>query len=134
MADGLATQLNKVSGNQTLQLVHQGRKSGKSYEVTIWFMVDGENIYLATANSARQWVRNVLARPAVTLRIGGQSFTGEAEPIADATGRAHVMGLVGRKYWYARPYLWALQMLVGAGLAKDRSGAFSVRLDGAAPA
>ncbi len=128
MADDLATRLKKVDGNQTLQLVHQGRKSGKSYEVTIWFMVEGETVYLATANSSRQWVRNVLARPGVTLRIGGQSFTGKVEPISDAPGRAHVMGLVGRKYWYARPYLWVFQMLAAAGLAKDRRGAFRVRI------
>ena len=128
MADDLATQLKKVAGNQTLQLVHQGRKSGKSYEVTIWFMVEGETVYLATANSGRQWVRNVLAHPGVTLRIGGQSFTAKVEPISDATGRAHVMGLVERKYWYARPYLWVFQMLATAGLAKDRSGVFRVRI------
>ncbi|MFI5352241.1 MAG: nitroreductase family deazaflavin-dependent oxidoreductase [Candidatus Binatales bacterium] len=129
MADDIGTQLKKVAGNQTLQLVHQGRKSGKSYEVTIWFMVEGETVYLATSNSSRQWVRNILARPAVTLRIGGQSFTGKAEPISDEAGRAHVMELVGQKYWYARPYMWVFQMLAGAGLATDRRGAFRVRLD-----
>lgn len=129
MADDIAAQLKKVAGNQTLQLVHQGRKSGKSYEVTIWFMVEGETVYLATANLSRQWARNVLVRPAVTLRIGDQSFTGKAEPISDEPGRAHVMELVGQKYWYARPYMWVFQMLAGAGLATDRRGAFRVRID-----
>ncbi len=134
MADDLAARLKKVAGNGTLQLVHQGRKSGKPYEVTIWFMVEGETVYLATANSDRQWARNVLARPTVTLRTGGESFTGKVEPITDATGRAHVTELVARKYWYARPYLWVSQMLAGAGLVKDRTGAFRVRMDGARPA
>jgi hypothetical protein len=26
--------------------------------VTIWFVVDGDTVYLATANASRQWVRN----------------------------------------------------------------------------
>jgi len=30
-----------------------------SYQVTIWFMVEGETVYLATANRKRQWRRNV---------------------------------------------------------------------------
>jgi deazaflavin-dependent oxidoreductase (nitroreductase family) len=96
MADDLATQLKRVAGNQTLQLVHQGRKSGKSCEVTIWFMVEGEAVFLVTSNSDRQWVRNILVRPGVTLRAAGQSFTGKAEPISDEAGRAHVMALVGK--------------------------------------
>jgi len=29
------------------------------YEVTIWFMVEGEAVSLATANRKRQWPRNV---------------------------------------------------------------------------
>ena len=129
MADDLATQLKQVAGNQTLQLVHQGRKSGKSYEVTIWFMVEGETIYLATANSSRQWARNVLARPGVTLRIGGQSFTGKGR--ADfGRDRARACDGTGRtKILVRAPYLWVLQMLAGAGLAKDRGGAFRVRID-----
>ncbi len=134
MADDPAARLARVAGNQTLQLVHQGRKSGKPYEVTIWFMVEGETVYLATANVGRQWVRNVLRRPGVTLRAGGETFTGTAAQITDAAARAHVMDLVGRKYWYARPYLWVARILVDAGLATDRTGAFRVQIDRASAA
>lgn len=131
METDLAAQLAQVTQAQTLQLVHQGRKSGKPYEVTIWFTVEGETVYLATANVARQWPRNVLKRPKVTLRVGGQTFTGMVEPITDAAGRRHVMELVGKKYWYARPYLWIGQILQGAGLMSDRTGAFRVTLNAA---
>jgi hypothetical protein len=65
----------------------------------------------------------------VTLRITDQTFTGKVEPITDAAGRSHVMDLVARKYWYARPYLWIFQALQGLGLVADRWGTFRVRLD-----
>ena len=129
MAVDLASQLARVANIPTLRLVHQGRKSGKSYEVTIWFTIEGDMLYLATANSSRQWPRNVTARPAITLRIGDQTFSGTAEPITDQAGRQHVSQLVARKYWYARPIMWMMKAATEMGFAKDRSGAFRVRLN-----
>jgi hypothetical protein len=55
--------LKRIAGRQTLRLTHYGRKSGKPYEVTIWFAVDGDRLYLLTANVTRQWVRNALPTP-----------------------------------------------------------------------
>ncbi len=39
-ANALA-RLKQLAGKQTLILTHYGRKSGKPYEVKIWFVVDG---------------------------------------------------------------------------------------------
>jgi hypothetical protein len=36
-----------VRWQQTLSLTHYGRKAGKPYSVTIWFIVNGDKIYLA---------------------------------------------------------------------------------------
>jgi deazaflavin-dependent oxidoreductase (nitroreductase family) len=129
MANEIGARLARVAGTQTLQLTHLGRKTGKPYEVTIWFMVEGDTVYLPTASVERQWPRNVTKRPEVTLRIGDQTFKGRAEPIADSSGRDHVMALVGRKYWYALPLMWLGRMATAAGLTKDRAGAFRVRLN-----
>ena len=75
--------LDRVAGKQTVRLTHYGRKSGKAYEVTIWFVVDGEWIYLGTANVNRQWVRNVQKTPKVKLAIGDERFEGTARFLAD---------------------------------------------------
>ena len=40
-------------------MTHYGRKTGKPHEVTIWFVLDGDRLYIGTANVNRQWVRNV---------------------------------------------------------------------------
>ena len=54
-----ATRLKRIAAKRTLSLTHYGRKSGEPYQVTIWFVVEGEKIYLSTANVERQWVQNV---------------------------------------------------------------------------
>ena len=62
--------LNRVAKQQTVRLTHYRRKSGKAYEVTIWFAAEGDRIYLQTANVNRQSVRNVQKTPRVRLSIG----------------------------------------------------------------
>jgi hypothetical protein len=88
--------------------------------VTIWFLPDGNRVYLTTMNMDRHWTRNVQANPAVTLTIGGARFTGIAQQVTDAAEMARVVELLKKKYWLARPYLW---------LKKRPAGAFRVALD-----
>jgi deazaflavin-dependent oxidoreductase (nitroreductase family) len=121
----LVDRLASVANHSTLRLTHYGRRSGKPYEVTIWFMVEGETIYLVTANRERQWPRNVAVRPAVALHVGSSRFTGNAEPITEPATIAHVTDLMATKYWYTRPYVW-LARLFGRQVT---SAAFRVRLD-----
>jgi deazaflavin-dependent oxidoreductase (nitroreductase family) len=70
--------LKRVAGRQTLTLTHYGRKSGKPHDVTIWFVLDDDKLYIGTANVNRQWVRNVQKTPKIRLSIGGETFDGNA--------------------------------------------------------
>jgi len=121
----LRDRLAVLADRSTLRLTHYGRRSGKPYEVTIWFMVEGETIFLVTANRERQWVRNVVANPAVVLRIGEESFSGNAAPVTAPAEVEHATDLMAAKYWYTRPYVW-LARLLGWSTA---SATFRVRLD-----
>ncbi len=112
MSTTLADRLAHVASTSTLRLTHYGRRSGKPYEVTIWFMVEGDVVYLATANRNRQWPRNVAARPEVRLRVGTEAFTGRVDVITDRATIEHVTDLVAAKYWYTWPYV-ALARLLG---------------------
>lgn len=42
MESNVAVRLKRVAARQTVALTHNGRKTGKPHEVTIWFVVDGE--------------------------------------------------------------------------------------------
>ena len=107
----VAARLARIANDSTLVLTHHGRKSGKSYQVTIWFTVDGEIMYLATMNKTRQWCRNVTLRPQVSMRVGRETFTGEVGVITSASEKARVGELIRTKYWYARPYFWVMTLL-----------------------
>lgn len=128
----LSQRLARVAARQTCRLTHHGRKTGKAYQVTIWFMVEGERVYLATANAARQWVRNVRHDARVMLEMGGERFTGRVEALDEPEAIRHVMRLVAEKYWYLRPFLGIAQLL---GLDPTPDASFVVRLsDELAPA
>jgi hypothetical protein len=122
MASNLAERLQRIAGTHTTRLTHYGRKSGKPYEVTIWFIVDGEKILLPTADIGRQWVRSV------TMNIGGEMFSGEARFLETAAERDRVFGMVRSKYWMFLPMIALGQILTSVGLIKDTTGAFEVTL------
>ena len=127
----VAERLTRVAGRQTLRLTHYGRKSGKPFEVTIWFAVDGAKIYLPTANVGRQWVKNVRKTPRVKLSIGGEPFTGSARLLTAARDRQRVQAIVARKYWMFLPIMVVGRLLIALGIASDRTGFFEVALSDA---
>ena len=114
-----AERLARVGRKSTCRLTHYGRKSRRPYEVTIWFLVDGDTVYLTTMNMQRQWTRNVQANPKVLLRMGWDTFNGDIEVVSDEAEMAHVVELLKEKYWLSRPYLW---------LKRKPDGAFRVRV------
>ena len=120
--------LRRAGDRQTLRLTHYGRKTGRPYEVTIWYMVDGDKLYLATFNQNRNWVRNVKSRPAISLRIGEEVFNGDVREIIDPQEREKVNGLVERKYWFVVPMLRLGHFLNSIGILRDNSSAFEVIL------
>jgi deazaflavin-dependent oxidoreductase (nitroreductase family) len=126
MNSDLLARLQRVAGRQTVRLTHYGRKTGKPHEVTIWFVVSGDKIYLSTANIGRQWVRNVQQTPRVELNIAGELFGGEARFLSDPTERKRVMRLVGKKYWPFLPVFAVWGLLRVLGLSRDNTGAFEV--------
>jgi deazaflavin-dependent oxidoreductase (nitroreductase family) len=105
MESDVLNRLRRVAGKQTTSLTHCGRKTGKPHEVTIWFVLDGDRLYVGTANVKRQWVRNVQKTPQVKLSIGGEMFEGTARFLTDRTEHEHAMAAIRRKYWMFRPII-----------------------------
>jgi deazaflavin-dependent oxidoreductase (nitroreductase family) len=125
----LTERLRQVSRRQTLRLTHYGRKTGKPYQVTIWFIVDGERVWLATANKNRQWVTNVQKTPRVILTIGDERFEGEARFLTDPAERSRVLAMVRRKYWMFLPFMALGALLYALRVLPNYTGAFEVRID-----
>jgi len=128
MEHSVLTRMKPVAARQTLTLTHYGRKSGKPYNVTIWFVLDDEKFYIGTANVNRQWVRNVQKTPQIRLSIGGEIFEGTARFLSDSAEHEQAMAAIRRKYWMYRPLIALGQLLTAIGLMRDRSGSFEVTL------
>ena len=118
--------LRQVAGRQTTRLTHYGRKTGKPHEVTIWFVLDGDRLYIGTANINRQWVQNVQKTSQVKLSIAGENVEGTARFLTDRAEHERAMAAIRRKYWMFRPIIELGRFLAAIGLMRDKTGSFEV--------
>jgi len=66
---------------QYLYLTTQGRKSGLSREIEIWFTSRDGRYYVIAEYASSHWVQNLQADARVHVRVGGKSFDGMARLI-----------------------------------------------------
>ena len=128
MEPNVLTRLKRVADKQTTSLTHYGRKTGKPHEVTIWFVLGGDRLYIGTANENRQWVRNVQKTPKIKLSIGGEIFDGDARFLTDRAEHERAMAAIRRKYWIFQPLIALGRVLNVIGLMRDNTGSFEVSL------
>jgi deazaflavin-dependent oxidoreductase (nitroreductase family) len=128
MESDVLNRLRRVAGKQTTRLTHYGRKTGKPHEVTIWFVLDGDRLFIGTANVNRQWVRNVQKTPQIKLSIGGETFDGNARFLTDRAEHERAMAAIRRKYWIFRPIIELGRILSRVGVMRDNTGSFEVTL------
>lgn len=105
-AGDVTAQLAAVKDQSTLEITTVGRKTGKPHTVPVWFVVDGDAIYLTTLNEKRDWVRNADKTPAVTLTIGTVRLNGQFSRVTDATLDARIRTLRRQKYTLGRVAAW----------------------------
>lgn len=81
-------------------LTTRGRISGAPHEIEIWFAREGNTLFLlAGGREQSDWVRNLQADPAVTVRLGDETWHAEARVVEPATVEdARARELVHRKY------------------------------------
>jgi deazaflavin-dependent oxidoreductase (nitroreductase family) len=130
MEPDIRARLKLMATRPTLKLTHYGRKSGKSYVVTIWFVVDDGKFYIGTANVNHQWVRNVQKTPQIKLSIEGETFEGTARFLVDRAEHEQAMAAIRRKYWMYLPILTLGRVLFAIGVMRDNTGSFEVTLAG----
>jgi deazaflavin-dependent oxidoreductase (nitroreductase family) len=88
-----------LGAEQYCYLTTTGRSSGKPREIEIWFGLNGSTVYMLSGGRERSnWVRNLIADPAVAVRIGGRRFDGSARIVDDPDEDAVARSLVLDKY------------------------------------
>ena len=80
-------------------LTTRGRVTGRPHEIEIWFAVDGDTVYLLSGGGDRSdWVRNLRAEPAVTVRVRDTTYPATARVIDGSDEERRARTLVFDKY------------------------------------
>lgn len=108
-----------AAGDDYCYLTTRGRVTGDAHEVEIWFARAGSTVYmLAGAGRRSDWVRNLEADPAVTIRVRGVTAPARARVVTDSNEDRLARTLLFDKYEPRHP-----------GLASWRESALPVAFD-----
>ena len=105
------------AGAAVCHLSTTGRVTGRVHTIEIWFAAEGDTVYLLGGDRA-DWVLNLRADPAVTVRIGDRTWAATARVVTDESDRDLPARLVYAKY----------QPGYGGDLSSWRDGALLVAL------
>ena len=95
----MVTEIEKLADEQFMYVTSKGRRTGNPHEIEIWFGMSGRTVYiLAGGRENSDTVRNIMANPAVTVRIGGHTFTGSGRVLAEDAEDALARRLLLEKY------------------------------------
>jgi hypothetical protein len=94
--DGLKDRLSQAD---EINITVTGRKSGRAISLPIWFVLEGDKLYLLPVKgSETQWYENVLKNRSMTIAVGDANVEVKAEPITDGAGVASVVEKFHAKY------------------------------------
>jgi deazaflavin-dependent oxidoreductase (nitroreductase family) len=82
-----------------VDLTVTGRTSGRESSRPVWFVQEGESLYLVPiSGSDSNWYRNLLKTPAVRLSAGDAELSANATPIGDPAKVDEVVEKFRSKY------------------------------------
>jgi deazaflavin-dependent oxidoreductase (nitroreductase family) len=77
--------LDRLSRTQEITMTVTGRKSGRPISIPVWFVLDGDKLYLLPVQgSDTQWYKNLIKNPSFRISAGGAEAEFNAVPITDA--------------------------------------------------
>lgn len=73
-----------LESTREIQITVTGRTSGREISLPVWFVTEGDNLYLVPVQgSDTNWYKNVLKEPTIRLVAGGAHLVARATPIPD---------------------------------------------------
>ena len=104
-----------------LYLTTIGRRSGLPRQIEIWFTRHADRHYLVAEHGLKaHWVRNLLAEPAVRVRVGRRSFRGRAR-VVDARSERELVATIRERS--EAKYGWGAGLVVEIAPAARRRSA-----------
>ena len=80
--DGLKERLSRY---RQINISVIGRKSGRTISIPVWFVLEGEKLYLLPVQgSDTQWYKNVLQNPSIRIDARGVGGEFRAVPVTES--------------------------------------------------
>lgn len=99
MAKGKGSLKDRISHSNEITISVIGRKSGRTISNPVWFVLEGETLYLLPVKGTEtQWYKNVLKNPSMRIQAGGGESEVKISPVADANEVAAVVEKFRDKY------------------------------------
>ena len=90
---------DRLSRDREITISVTGRKSGRTISRPIWFVSEGDKLYLLPVEgSDTQWYQNVLKNPSMRMDARGTDAEFQAVPITDAKQVRSVVEKFRAKY------------------------------------
>jgi deazaflavin-dependent oxidoreductase (nitroreductase family) len=90
---------NALSNTDEIELTITGRRSGREYTRPVWFVEEGESLYVVPITGTdSDWYRNIVQKPAVRVAAGDAELSATAIPIADSDRVDEVVDRFREKY------------------------------------
>ena len=90
---------DRLARYRQIKLSVIGRKSGKTISIPVWFVLEGEKLYLLPVQgSDTQWYKNVLKKPSIRIDARGAEAGFQADPLTDAKAVKSVVEKFREKY------------------------------------
>ena len=85
--------------SREIELTVTGRTSGREISIPVWFVRDGEKLYLVPVKgSDSDWYKNILKTPTIRLAAEAAQLNATASPTSDAANVEQVLDRFRAKY------------------------------------
>ena len=89
----------RLTRYRQLKISVVGRKSGKTISIPVWFVLEGQKLYLLPVQGSNtQWYKNVLQNPAIRVDARGTEAELTAKPITESAALKSVIEKFREKY------------------------------------
>jgi deazaflavin-dependent oxidoreductase (nitroreductase family) len=90
---------DRLARSSEINVAVTGRKSGRTISNPVWFVLDGDQIYLLPVRgSDTQWYKNVVKSPSIRISAEGAESEFQAVPITDTAEVSAVVEKFRKKY------------------------------------
>jgi deazaflavin-dependent oxidoreductase (nitroreductase family) len=97
--------LGRLLDHEFLLLTHAGRRTGRVHETVLKVLrydpETGECVVAAAWGKAADWYRNIQARPALAVTVGGDRYVPEQRMVPTEEAFAVFADWIERQHWFA---------------------------------